>query len=226
MLDAFVNLLSAGFQRGGWVMYPLLAISIAALAIIFERCWFWAMTNGPGRRAWLARLAEAIRAGRTDAARAMVEGDRSIYARVVQRLLELGPTDDVATEIVEAQRPRLERFMPTLGTIITAAPMLGILGTVSGIIASFQVLSAEGMVTDPEAVGAGIAEALLTTVVGLAIALIVLFPFNAFRAQTERTLGRLEALIATMKGRDEGAEGRRDEGEAEARRHEGTQAQR
>jgi len=210
MIDALLNLFSTGLARGGWVMYPLLAISLVAVTLIFERCWFWLATNGFGRRRWLARLHAALRDGRREAAMAMVEQDRSIYGRVVARLLEAGGSEDVVTEAVETHRPRLERFMPTMGTIITAAPMLGILGTVSGIIASFQVLSEEGMVTDPSRVGAGIAEALLTTVVGLAIALVVLFPYNAFRAQSERTLGRLEALIATARGRA----GQDDEGRA------------
>lgn len=204
MIDALLNLLSTGLNRGGWVMYPLLVISLVAVTLIFERCWFWLGTNGFGRRRWLARLHAALRDGRRDAALAMVEQDRSIYGRIVARILATGGGEDVVTEAVETHRPRLERFMPTMGTIITAAPMLGILGTVSGIIASFQILSAEGMVTDPEQVGAGIAEALLTTVAGLGIALVVLFPYNAFRAQIERTLGRLEALVATTRGLEGG----------------------
>jgi biopolymer transport protein ExbB len=97
---------------------------------------------------------------------------------------------------VERQRPRVERFMPTLSTVITGAPMLGILGTVLGIIASFHLLSESAETVTPRAVSGGIAEALLTTAAGLVIALIVLLPYNIFRAQQERTLGRLEALGA------------------------------
>jgi len=111
-------------------------------------------------------------------------------------VLDSSASDAAALQAVESQRPRLTRFMPTLGTIITAAPMLGILGTVTGIISAFRVLSDQQAVTDPTAVAGGIAEALLTTVAGLAVALVVLFPFNAFRAQIERAMGRLEALLA------------------------------
>ena len=87
--------------------------------------------------------------------------------------------------------------MPTLSTIITAAPMLGILGTVLGIIASFQVLAEQTAVTDPARVSQGIAEALVTTAAGLLIAVVTLFPYNALRAQVDRTLSRIESLAAS-----------------------------
>ena len=199
MLDAFWQPLAGLIERGGWVMWPLLVLSIAALALIFERCWFWLVTNNPWRREKLGRVAQHLRAGRREQAAALVDRDRSVYGRLVQQLLEEPPTDAAVTEAVERQRPRLDRFMPTLGTIITAAPMLGILGTVTGIIAAFRVLSAERMVTDPADVGAGIAEALLTTVAGLVVALVVLFPYNAFRAQVDRTLSRMETLVAAAR---------------------------
>ncbi len=85
-----------------------------------------------------------------------------------------------------------------MSTIITAAPLLGILGTVIGIIRSFRILGApsEGQLTDPSAVSAGIAEALLTTALGLIVALVTLFPYMIFRANMERALGRLESVIA------------------------------
>jgi len=195
VFDQFAELI----DRGGWVMYPLMALSITALTLMFERAWFWVATNNPWRRGRYQRVAEHLRAGRRDHAAALVNGDRSVYGRLIRRILGESASEAVVTSVVEHQRPRLERFMPSLGTIITAAPLLGILGTVIGIINSFRVLSEDDMVTDPAAIGAGIAEALLTTVVGLIIALIVLFPYNAFRAQIDRTLGRMESLIAAAR---------------------------
>ena len=86
--------------------------------------------------------------------------------------------------------------MVILSTVITAAPMLGILGTVLGIIQSFELLGGENILTDPKQVSAGIAEALITTASGLSVALLTLFPFMAFKAQSDRALGRMEALSA------------------------------
>ncbi|QNN24806.1 MotA/TolQ/ExbB proton channel family protein [Planctomycetales bacterium ZRK34] len=210
--DAYETV-SSLMQRGGWVMWPLLAMSVLALTLIFERCWFWFITNRPGRAARFDDIGLYLRQGQRDRALSIIDRDRSVYGRLLQRLIAENTSDAAATDIVQSLRPRIERFMPTLGTIITAAPMLGILGTVTGIISAFRVLSASQTVTDPSKISAGIAEALLTTVFGLTIALIVLFPFNAFRAQIDRTLGRFESLIAAAQEGDDDE----DENETTAR---------
>jgi biopolymer transport protein ExbB len=141
-----------------------------------------------------------MRQNKFSEARAVADRDRSIYGRLAMQLLDEDAGQAVVTEAIETQRPRMERFMTSLGTIITAAPLLGILGTVTGIIQSFAILSDQA-ITDPSLIGSGIAEALLTTVVGLIIALVVLFPYNAFRAQTDRSLGRMQMLIAAARQR-------------------------
>ena len=101
-------------------------------------------------------------------------------------------------DAIESQRHRLDRFMPMLGTIITASPMLGILGTITGIIEVSRVFDETKEFVEPAHILPGIGEALLTTVVGLVVALVVLFPYNAFRAQIERTLSRMEGLTAAV----------------------------
>jgi biopolymer transport protein ExbB len=193
--DQFLDLM----HRGGWVMWPLLALSALGVALVFERVWFWLATNSPGRVSRMRRAAQLLRQGSREAAMHLAHGDRSVYGRVVQRLIQDGAGEAVATDAIENQRPRLERFMPTLSTIITAAPLLGILGTVTGIISSFQLLSDRAAATDPRNVSHGIAEALLTTAAGLTVAIFVLFPYNGFRAQIDRTLGRLESLVAAAR---------------------------
>lgn len=196
MIEFICTSIADLFDKGGWVMWPLLILSLVSLTLGFERCWFWVGQNRPGYRRRLGRLAKNLREGDFDAAKALVHHDRTVYGQVVAAMLGTPQTDAAVTEALEIQRGRLERFMPTLSTIITAAPMLGILGTVTGIIASFDLLSAPGTVTDPRDISGGIAEALLTTAAGLMVALLVLFPYNVFRAQIDRAMGRLEALIA------------------------------
>ena len=184
-------------DRGGPVMWPLLGLSLIAATLVLERIWFWTRHASASARAEASKLAWLIRNGERDRAKTMVDKSQTLYAEVVEQMLDadrLSPA--VAAEAVEQQRSRIDRFMPTLSTIITAAPLLGILGTVIGIIASFELLSDSGAVTDPRAVSAGIAEALITTAAGLVVAIVVLFPFNAFRAQVDRALGRMETLMA------------------------------
>jgi biopolymer transport protein ExbB len=203
-MDSFSDHIALLIDRGGYVMVPLLALSVVSLALVIERIWFWAATHRPGRVRRLARLNDALRRGRWETAEALVGDDRSPYGHVARRLFSLGPSDAVAMEAVESQRPRLDRFMVTLSTIITAAPLLGILGTVVGIIQSFRLLElqqtaqtlADQPLTDPRDVAGGIAAALLTTALGLIVALMTLFPYMAFRSQVSRAVGRLESMIA------------------------------
>jgi biopolymer transport protein ExbB len=185
-------------NRGGYVMWPLLGLSIIGLALIFERGLFFLRTNHPGQLQRLSRLASLLRAGEHERAKQLADRDGSVYGALVRRLEPQRATEALGHEAVEALRPRLERFMPLLSTIITAAPMLGILGTVIGIISSFSLLSdlTGSMAGDPRAVSEGIAKALLTTACGLGISVAALFPYNLFRAQVERTLSRLESLAA------------------------------
>lgn len=182
------------FKAGGWAMWPLLALSVAAVALAFERLAFWSRTHAAGRAAKVADLAQALRAADRSTALALAKRDRSIYGVFVRRVAQTdGPADAVAREAVEIVRPAIERSAATMSTIITAAPMLGILGTVTGIIDSFQILGDE-RITDPALVAGGIAEALITTAFGLIVALATLFPYMISRTHAERAFNRLEVL--------------------------------
>jgi len=182
-------------DRGGIVMIPLLALSVISLALVIERSWFWWRSNRGGASRRFNRLIEFLRKG-DPRAESLLASDNSIYATVARAVTGSSLSDAAALTAFEGQRPRMERFMTTLSTIITAAPLLGILGTVLGIIQSFELLGTEQTLADPRTVSAGIAEALLTTAAGLVVALIALFPYMIFRGQLDRAIGRMEAIIA------------------------------
>jgi biopolymer transport protein ExbB len=188
--------LSTLIEKGGYVMIPLLVLSVISVALILERCWFWLLVGGRGSMRRLEKLNAVLRKGDTTKAKAMVKRDTSPYGIVAKAMLDDGPSDAVAIEAVELQRPRIDRFMVALSTIITAAPLLGILGTVLGIIQSFRLLGEQAVLTDPSDVAGGIAAALLTTALGLIVALVTLFPYMLFRGWSSRAIGRLEAVIA------------------------------
>jgi biopolymer transport protein ExbB len=196
-MAAFVEDLNMLIERGGYVMFPLLALSVISLGLIFERAIFWMLLHRRSRLRRLAHLNNALRKGDRDKARKIIAADDSPYTQVAGALLEHGSSDAVAVEAVQNHRPRLERFMVSLSTIITAAPLLGILGTVIGIIQSFKLLGAQARLNDLNEVAAGIAAALLTTALGLIIALFTLFPYMIYRGQVDRALGRLESVIAS-----------------------------
>lgn len=190
------------FLKGGPVMWPLLALSVVSVALSVERAIFWIRTHRPGISGWLAGASQSLQSGDVGAARSRLKGQRHLYAEVVGALAEEPGVSSVA--LVERHRPRFERFSASLSTIITAAPLLGILGTVLGIIESFEVMSAGGPVQDINAVAGGIAEALITTAFGLIVALVTLFPAMIFRAHAERCLGAIEMLSESVAVRKAG----------------------
>jgi biopolymer transport protein ExbB len=160
---------------------------IVSLSVSFERAVFWARQNGPAGKRGFAAMMDAMRRGDATRANALADTSETVYARVARALLRDGATDAVGVGSVETERIRIDRFMATLSTIITAAPMLGILGTVTGIITSFDLLSGGEAMVDPRAVSGGISEALVATASGLVVALLALFPYMAFGAMRENT---------------------------------------
>ena len=182
-------------DRGGVVMWPLLFMSILSIALTFERSLFWLVMNRSVRGRF-DRMLRALREGDRKEVKALASDDSSPYGELASRLAEGGDSESVSVEVVESQRPRIERYMLVFSTIVTAAPMLGILGTVLGIIRSFELLGAQETITDPREISAGIAEALITTAFGLVVALVALVPYMACRGQVERAIGRFEAMAA------------------------------
>ena len=186
-------------DRGGVVVWPLLLMSIISIALSFERGVFWWRINASinGR---FEGLMKALRRGDADEVRSISRDDGSPFGELADRLAEGGDAESISIEVVEQARPRIERYMLVFSTIITAAPMLGILGTVLGIIRSFELLGAQETITDPRDISGGIAEALITTALGLVVALLALVPYTACRGQVERALGRFEAMAAAARG--------------------------
>ena len=186
-------------ERGGPVMWPLLIVSIVALAVTIERTWFWFNLHTGRESRRYRQLLNAFRNGDRSKAESILRNPGSVYDRLARRMLEDGPDDATALEEIDNLRTQTERFSSVLSTIVTASPMLGILGTVTGIIQSFELLGGNQSIIDPNDVSGGIAEALITTAGGLVIALMALFPYMIFRAQSDRALNRFEAMVTAAK---------------------------
>lgn len=206
-MEALATAIRHWFEVGGWVMAPLALVSVVGLAIVLERTLFWLRLTGKAARSRTATLAARLRSADFAGVLKTTAERRDPYARLARDLAQdvSGPIGEAqAREAIEAQRVAVERFQTTLSIIITAAPMLGILGTVTGIITSFAAIGqAEG--GDPRLVAGGIAQALYTTAFGLAIAVAALFPYAIFKGLADRSLTRLELLAASaMEGAVQG----------------------
>ncbi|OAB61158.1 hypothetical protein AY599_18215 [Leptolyngbya valderiana BDU 20041] len=198
-MEALANGIRHWFEVGGWVMYPLALVSVLGLTIVFERVLFWLRLTGPAVRSRTTALAGKLRNGAFSDVIKNTAERRDPYSRLSRELSEnasgvIGEAQ--AREAIENQRYAVERFQSALSIIITAAPMLGILGTVTGIITSFAAIGEAGD-GDPRLVTGGIAQALYTTAFGLAIAVAALFPYAIFKGLADRALTRLELLAAS-----------------------------
>lgn len=180
-------------------MYPLLLLSIVALGAVIERMFYWSRHSGSRELHTLDRYAQLLGSGQRDAAAQLARKDRSPLGRLVTWAAESGsPNEESVLVAIEALRPSMERFSTLLAATIASAPLLGILGTVVGIIESFDLLGEASSVSDPSVVAGGIAEALYTTAAGLTIALVAIYPASWFRARSSSSLSRLESLGALI----------------------------
>jgi biopolymer transport protein ExbB len=184
------------FLDGGPIMWPLLILSIIALAVIIER--FFALRRAKiNVNEFLAKIRKALIVNRSiREAIKVCEQYRGPVASIMKAgLLKYGqPKEDIEKTIENAalfEMGRLERFLPVLATTANVAPLLGFLGTVTGMINSFDALAAAGL-SNPGLVALGIKEALITTAAGLAIAIPVQLVYNYFMSRINKFVRDIE----------------------------------
>jgi len=187
------------FLKGGLVMYPLLGCSIIALTVIIERAWFWIREDMQHNRPRVDRVLELCRKGDWRGVKEQVAGSKDYIIRIlVSGILhkEFSMTKAMETAASDEIK-RMRRHLGLLDTMITVAPLLGIFGTVIGIITSFEILGTSG-IENPQAVTAGIAQALIPTASGLGIAILSVFPFNYFNARVENAALDIEKYATSL----------------------------
>lgn len=175
-------------------MIPLILCSVVAVGIVGER--FWALRSrrvAPG--SLVAQIWQQHKKGELDAARIDAIRTSSPLGRVLAAgLANLRSSREVMKEAIDETGRQvvleLERFLNTLGTIASITPLLGLLGTVIGMIKVFAAITSQG-VGDPSVLAGGISEALITTATGLSIAIPSLMFYRYFR-------GRVDALVLKM----------------------------
>ncbi len=193
--------------KGGWVMLPLLFCSIITVAIVMERFSFF-------RKIAAADLAEnvldLVSKREMDKAACLTRETKSPLLRVlavgIEHYLKPGKAMEAAGI---AEVTLMKRGLPVLDTIITLSPLLGLLGTIIGMINSFQVMDVAG-IGQPHAVTGGVAEALIATATGIIVAVVSLIPYNYFLARVEKETEvieyyatRLEVALDTLPYRGE-----------------------
>jgi biopolymer transport protein ExbB len=184
------------FNKGGFLMYPIFFCSLLAIAIFFERMFFLKSIKTSTRK-FGNRISDLIRKGNINFAISACRKNISPISQIIlSALLKYGNSRDEIKEVIEDTARQevavLERNLPILATIANIAPLLGLLGTVFGMIKAFQVVSVVG-VGNPEALAGGISEALLTTAFGLSVAIPTIVAYNYLAHRVDRQIKEMES---------------------------------
>jgi len=189
------------FVKGGLAMYPLLLCSILGVAITIERLYSLSRANVDPKKL-MDKVKEALRKKDYRVAVGYCDATPGPVAKAISAVIDLHnlPPEDIkegVNEAVLSEVPRLERGLPTLSTVITISPLLGLLGTITGLMKLFNVI-AGGDIGNSEALSRGIAEALITTATGLILAITFLFFHNILATRVDKIINRIEKSVTEL----------------------------
>ena len=199
------NFLLAQFAKGGWMMWPLLTCSLLALGFIVDRLWgLYRVPSEKDAEQDLEAAEEVLKNQGDEGAVSHFQQNRGVMNFIFASLLKRYDTlilenrqdiEDMRQELViatnEAAVSYLGRSLNALGTIGVVAPLLGLLGTITGMIRAFDAIARAG-VGDPGAVAGGISEALITTASGLIIAIPTIVLHRYLSGRADKVFKRIE----------------------------------
>jgi biopolymer transport protein ExbB len=194
--EAQLNILDLAF-KGGWIMLVLLLLSFVAIFIFVQR-FMIIRRAGKKNEGFMSRIKDYIHDGKIDSAINLCEKTRTPSSRMILKgISRLGrPMNDVLVAIENVgnmEVAKLEKGFPILATIASGAPMLGFLGTVTGMVRAFFDMANAGDNVDVTLLSSGIYEALVTTVGGLVVGIVTLFGYNYLVAQVDGVVNDMEA---------------------------------
>ncbi len=181
--------------RGGWIVWLILLLSLVALAVAVER-WIVFRRVQQGLDEYLRQVKNTLRTRDYEAARTLSRHQSLPLARVLLAMLEhrhLPPADlkTYATDHLHLEAHALERNLLALATVAGLAPLLGFLGTVTGMIRAFMAVQRQGGSVDATVLAGGIWEALVTTAVGLSVGIVAYLLYNYL-------VGRAQDLVVNL----------------------------
>ena len=196
-------------QKGGFIMAVIVLLSLIGTIIIIERLLFFRKIRVDEEK-MISRLKSALEKGHFDEAVSICENNPAPITNLMRvgiehRNYSESEIKDSIMNAANLEIPRLERFLPALGTVAHIAPLLGLLGTVTGNIDAFGVLGQLAAGGDPRALANGIAEALITTAAGIVVAVPAIIFYNHLVSKVNHIIIRLEnrvgELVLLLKGR-------------------------
>ncbi len=187
------------FDKGGPVVWILAAYSVLGLSIVLERLLYFLRLRRPPA-ALLEGLNRLLECGSPEAALHNANGPEARVIRAVVEAFREGVRDlrGVGMRVRDQELQRMEFGLPTLGVLGGTAPLWGLLGTITGMMASFQVIEQAGGKVNAQALAGGIWEAMITTGVGLAVAIPLVILLHLLEGVVERRVQSLDRCIALL----------------------------
>ena len=194
--EAEINVIDLAF-KGGWIMVVLLLLSLMACYIFIQRLMV-IRRAGKEDETFMNRIKDYIHEGKVDSALNLCRSTNTPSARMIEKgITRLGrPMNDVLVAIENVgnlEIAKLEKGFPLIATTAAGAPMLGFLGTVTGMVRAFFDMANAGTNVDVTLLSGGIYEALVTTVGGLVVGIITLFAYNYLVSQVDKVVNKIEA---------------------------------
>ena len=194
--EAEINVIDLA-MKGGWIMVVLLLLSFMAIYIFVQRL-IVSRRGGKEDKSFMNRIKDYIHEGKVDSALNLCRSTNTPAARMIEKgITRLGrPMNDVLVAIENVgnlEIAKLEKGFPLIATTSAGAPMLGFLGTVTGMVRAFFDMANAGTNVDVALLSGGIYEALVTTVGGLVVGIIALFAYNYLVSQVDNVVNKMEA---------------------------------
>ena len=194
--EAEINVIDLAV-KGGWIMVVLLLLSLMAIYIFVQRL-IIIRRAGKEDETFMNRIKDYIHEGKVDSALNLCRSTNTPSARMIEKgITRLGrPMNDVLVAIENVgnlEIAKLEKGFPLIATTAAGAPMLGFLGTVTGMVRAFFDMANAGTNVDVSLLSGGIYEALVTTVGGLVVGIITLFAYNYLVSQVDNVVNKMEA---------------------------------
>ncbi len=195
---AIINL----FFKGGWIMYPLLVLALTAITVMIER--FFAIRKaGFDNEEFIQHVRKELEAGRSEEALRLCDQSpgpipQLIASGIRNRHLDNASIERSMEELALRETPLLHKRLSVLDTVITMAPLMGLLGTITGMISSFNVVAGPDAASKTGALTGGVAEALIATATGLTIAIITLPVYNYLTERVKEIISEMEVRATQL----------------------------
>lgn len=182
---------------GGWLMIPLALLLVVSIYIFFERVFAINHVGKEDNKAFMQQIRDHIHAGRIEEAQKLCQATNSPYGRMIAKgVARIGrPMNDVLVAVENVgnmEVANLEKGFSWLATTAAGAPMIGFLGTVTGMVQAFMALAKAGTSANVTILSQGIYEALVTTVAGLIVGIVAMFAYNYLTSRVSKVMNKIE----------------------------------